>query len=478
MFDLQENLVLKTRSNEVYTIKTSGNIWCIKYGGANYKLNWSKIIVDNELLILLKNYMVYRLLSKSSSTVINSDFRFLKKMSSSNLNYPFEYNKVIFFLSSSGDYNTTYGFKSFYKWALNKGCKDFKNSFYLKIKELKIKRKNSYEAIFLNQDYLSESEEMKIIDSINDLDLINGLSSIYEIQNKVILHLAYELSPRPSQFYTLNVSDFKIFTNKSGKKYYSINLSMSKKRKSLEIEKRKRSISDSLSSKIEKLLSLRDKRNSEDTPTPLFCDIKDKRLSVKDFSQIIIKELKDIGVHKSATDLRHNLAQNLADQGASAEIIAELLGHNSTIPARAYIASTPKIAEIKATALAKNNKYKEIMTMMTTGEIIDESTSDKERSVKGVVNGQYIGGIGSCGLPTNTSCPKNPVYSCYTCVKFHPFKNGNHYSIKKNLQKQAQYFIDIAENGNDLEHNRPVTQLENTIQAVDKVINLINGLNE
>lgn len=417
-FDLQENIVLKTRSNEIYIIKTSENIWSIESGGINHKLNWNKIIVDNELLFILKGYIASRLLSKSSSTVTNSDFRFLKNMSNnSNLNYPFEYNNVLFFLSSSGDYNTTYGFKSFYKWALNKGCKEYTNSFYLKIKEFNIKRKNSYADVYLNQHYLTETEEMKILDKINDLDLINRLTDIYEIQNNVILHIAYEIAPRPSQFHTLNVSDFKIFKNKKGKKFYSINLPMSKKRKSIEIEKRMRSISDSLSKKIEKLLSLRDMTIFEDTPTPpLFYNKNGRRMSAQNCSQIIVKELANVGVFRSATDLRHNLAQNLADQGASAEIIAELLGHNSTVPARAYIASTPKIGEIKATALAKNKKYEEIMNMMMTGEIIDKSISDKERSVKGVVNGQYIGGIGSCGLPSNTSCPKNPVYACYTCI--------------------------------------------------------------
>jgi len=43
------------------------------------------------------------------------------------------------------------------------------------------------------------------------------------------------------------------------------------------------------------------------------------------------------------------------------------------------------------------------------------------------------------------------------------------------LQKQAQYFIDIAEKAMDLEHNRTFLQLERTIEAVDTVIQRIES---
>ena len=90
-----------------------------------------------------------------------------------------------------------------------------------------------------------------------------------------------------------------------------------------------------------------------------------------------------------------------------------------------------------------------------------------------MVGSRYIGGIGACGLNANTECPKNPVYSCYTCKKFNPFKDGVHSEVKEMLQKEAQYFIDISEKGLALESNRTITQLEKTIEAVDAVIERI-----
>ena len=199
------------------------------------------------------------------------------------------------------------------------------------------------------------------------------------------------------------------------------------------------------------------------------------RLGPSPLSSIIKKYLSEINLNKNSIDFRHNLAQALADQGASADIIAEILGHNSTVPARAYIAATPKIAEIKSKALSKNKKYNNLIKMMT-GDFIEESTVLERNKVRGVIGSQYIGGIGSCGLPEDTLCPKNPVYSCYTCIKFHPFKNKEqHLEVKNQLEKRAQFFIDIAEKGNDLEHNRPVTQLSETIDAVEKIITIINN---
>ena len=92
-----------------------------------------------------------------------------------------------------------------------------------------------------------------------------------------------------------------------------------------------------------------------------------------------------------------------------------------------------------------------------------------------MVGNQYIGGVGACGLPEDTACPKNPVYACYTCAKFHPFRDGTHQEVKSGLQKQAQYFIDIAEKAMDLGHNRTFLQLERTIEAVDAVIQRIES---
>jgi len=285
--------------------------------------------------------------------------------------------------------------------------------------------------------------------------------------------LAFELAPRASQIHALNPSDLEMWNaSPPGDTFYSLWLPMSKKNGAAPIERRPRKISAQLGKKIDKLIEL----NRAGCPG-IFSSLTGVRLPAPEISGIVIDSLKTLGLSLKAdlTQLRHHLAQSLADQGASAEVIAELMGHNSTVPARAYIAATPKIAEIKTRALGKNQTYQMISDMLMTGEVVDRNGIAKNRWVKGMVGSQYIGGIGSCGLPENTACPKNPVYSCYTCPKFHPFIDGPHEEVKTSLQKQAQFFIDTAEKGIAIEHNRPITQLERTIQAVEYVIDRINN---
>ena len=241
---------------------------------------------------------------------------------------------------------------------------------------------------------------------------------------------------------------------------------MAKKIASDNIEKRIRAISLFLGQMIELMIYI-----SPDTKcSAMLLDNNGERLTGTAIRMIVQKESEGY----TSTDFRHNLAQGLADQGAAAEIISEILGHNSTVPARAYIAATPKIAEIKTKALAKNDTYKTIMKMMLTGDIISSEGVKKSKSVKGVVGFQYIGNIGLCGLEMNTPCPKNPVYSCYTCKKFNPFKDGNHDEVKSSLEKQVQLFINKSEQFNELSSNRAVIQLEQTISAVAAVIERIN----
>ncbi|MEB0039338.1 hypothetical protein [Pseudomonas sp. MH10] len=184
-------------------------------------------------------------------------------------------------------------------------------------------------------------------------------------------------------------------------------------------------------------------------------------------------ELLEAGINKPnqvSMLLRHHLGQGLADQGTPADMIAELLGYNSTVAARAYVTTTPNIARIKEKALGKSPAYQRIMRSLLTGEIVQRRNTESEREVRGIVDTQYIGDIGACALPTHTNCPYNPVYSCYTCKKFHPFVDGHHEQVKEALQREAQRFIDTAEQAGDLLHNRPLAQHQTTILAVSATI--------
>ncbi len=464
-------------------IRTDSNVWYWEDCGRKGEINWDSLPITNEFKEILKGYLFHRIQSRSLSTIITHDRAFINFISTitTKENFPWTKETVVYIMTEAvgKERNISIAFRKFYDWCVKMNINGFTKTILSSLKEEKISLFQPYKNIFLNPIYLTVEDEnsiLKYLDTeINNIDYITQ-------RNQSILQLVFELGPRSSQIHSIEQTDLKIEISSldENQAFYSIELSMAKKIGNLTIEKRGRKITARLGRKLERLIDRTNKDFNSRNNKAVFINPDSKsRLSSKEISDIVVLQLNSLNLSKNLTitSLRHHLAQSLADQGASAEVIAEILGHNSTLPARAYIASTPEIAKIKTKALGKNSTYANINKMLMTGKIIEKKNSPRERWVNGMVGSQYIGGIGSCGLSENTACPKNPVYSCYTCNKFHPFKDGPHEEVKTGLQKQAQLFIDIAEKSMTLEHNRPVIQLERTIESVNEVITRINNPN-
>lgn len=465
--------ILAARTHEQETIiDTSGSKWRWVDGGKIFRVDWDALDFKIDLTNIFKGFIFHRLEVNSPHTV-GVDVQLIKLISNSHLKigFPWSETDVLSFLTENEfkkKVRENYSFRALYVWALDRGIKGFDRQIALHIKESKPNESGQYDKIFLRQNVITPSDEILLLKYLNKHANSNEWSTI---RNIVVLQLGFELAPRPIQIHSIDETDFHRY-GLDNQKYYSIDLPMAKKIRSGSTEKRPRSISDGLGKKIEILI----KRNNEEFKASLVKALfkrKDGvRLSSPEITKIVSIQMRMFRFKKGdgLNLLRHHLGQSLADQGASAEVIAETLGHNSTVASRAYVGATPEIATIKTRALGKNGTYLDIMKMLLTGEIIEKDKSPKDRRIKGMIGSQYIGGIGSCGLPTNTSCPLNPVYSCYTCKKFHPFIDGSHNHVKEALQKQSQYFVDIAEKSQQIESNRALTQLESTIEAVDSVI--------
>jgi integrase len=463
-------------------IDISDEEWYWSDGGMSFSIKWNQLQILPLIKEFLKGFMVNCLAKKSPWGTYTSEASLIKAISKSELSDKFPWSKLdvltfSIFLAKEKDRSVFYAFKSLYSWCTKQNIEGFSAEIQLLLSEQKINALRPYEKVFLSQNYLAAEQEHLIIRAVNSS---TSHLDYYNLRNHVILQLCYELAPRPIQLHCLDTSDFTVVVTPSGDSYYSLQLPMAKKRTEDKPERRPRSISKQLGENILRLIQTTSLPDTNSIPLFIYSlEKKKKRIPSGVFGKIITSQLTELGFAKggNATLLRHHLAQSLADQGAPAETIAEILGHNSTLPARAYIAATPKIAEIKARALGKNATYKRIMKMILTGEIIDRNKVHPERFVKGAIGDQYIGGIGSCGLQRDTPCPKNPIHSCYTCHKFHPFHDGEHEQVKIQLQKQAQIFLDIAEQNAQLKNNRAVLQLEKTIEAVDNVIQHIKGSN-
>jgi integrase len=469
-------------SEDIGYVDLSGTVWYWKDAGIIFKLDWSKFTLHKQLIEIFKGFICHRLKTRSLlSTYKNSRFMIRHIDQINKDKYPLNLKeiKIIGEYLITKDLKYYFGFISFYKWCIAQNIENFSEENLAFIRQLKYSVRTPYKNALLYPNYLTPSDELRITQFINENYKSDRVSIL---RNTIILNISLELGLRPIQIFSINKNDLNVIESSDKLvKYYSLNIQMAKKLSNTSYEKRNRSISAMLGKQIIRLIDLLGKYETASIEG-LFIKRKGNdfffRLSTKDISEIIVYQLGKLGFQKGdgATLLRHHLAQSLADQGTPADIIAEILGHNSTVPARAYISATPEIAAIKTKALGKSEVYSNIMKMLLTGEIIEKTGTNKKQWVKGMIGSQYIGGIGSCGLAENTSCPKNPVYSCYTCNKFHPFIDGNHEEVKTNLQQQAQFNVDIANASMDLQYNRPSTQLETTIIAVNTVIEKCNSL--
>lgn len=92
-------------------------------------------------------------------------------------------------------------------------------------------------------------------------------------------------------------------------------------------------------------------------------------------------------------DFRHNIGHSMAMLNASAEEIAMVLGHASTVAASYYIQATPDIALLKHKALGSNPVWKGMMGLLLTGYSVDETEWDGY-FVSGIIRGILIKRVG------------------------------------------------------------------------------------
>ena len=472
VFEGPAQVAIRTRTNDQPRyVDTRLNVWTWYDGGVALKIDWAELDLTPEFNEIAKGFMAYALEKYAPQTAFMF-VRSLVYLSSTNLarHFPWDHQDLIAQLEGfKRSRHNLIGFRRLYRWAVDRGIKGFDLNTYLTIKDTKSARVDPYARIYLSQSGLDLDEEVRLLKRIERYISSNSWE---EAQFNIMLHLSFELAPRSIQFHSLDIADFEFIESADHERYYTLWLPMAKKIGQRRPERRPRKVTSRLGEKISRHVSEIQRRFSSNCE-PLLVNSNGRRLSVTEIIMGLKHELSEAGIDKPnqvTMLLRHHLGQGLADQGTPADMIAELLGHNSTVAARAYVTATPNIARIKEKALGKSPSYQRIMRSLLTGEIVQRRNTVAERTIRGVIDTQYIGDIGACALPVHTHCPYNPVYACYTCKKFHPFADGRHEQVKEALQREAQRFIDIAEQAGDLIHNRPLAQHQSTILAVSATI--------
>lgn len=472
VFEGPAQVAIRTRTDDQPRyVDTRMSVWTWYDGGKAMKIDWAALHLNPQLMQIAKAFVAYALEKYAPVTAFKASGVFGRLAESEiSAKFPWARQELVTTISNWAKFReSTIFFRTFYRWALNRGILGFDKETYLALKGIKTSRLDPYERIFLSQSGLALDEEIRLLQRI-ERDIQTEEWS--EAQLNMMLHLSFELGPRSIQFYSLDIADFEFIESADHERYYTLWLPMAKKVGQRRPERRPRKITTRLGEKISQHISEMKRRFGEDCE-PLFLTPNGRRMSVTEIGVSLKHELREAGIDKPnqvTMLLRHHLGQGLADQGTPADMIAELLGHNSTVAARAYVTATPNIARIKEKALGKSPSYQRIMRSLLTGEIVQRRNTVSERAIRGVIDTQYIGDIGACALPVHTHCPYNPVYACYTCKKFHPFADGRHEQVKEALQREAQRFIDIAEQAGDLIHNRPLAQHQTTILAVSATI--------
>ena len=472
VFEGPAQVAIRTRTNDQPRyVDTRLSVWTWYDGGTAMKIDWTALHLNPNLMQIAKAFLAYALEKYAPVTAFKASGVFLRLSESViSAKFPWTRQEVVTTISTLAKFReSTIFFRTFYRWALNRGIFGFDKETYLALKEIKTNRHDPYKRIFLSQSGLALNEEIRLLQRIERDIHTKGWS---EAQLNMMLHLSFELGPRSIQFHSLDIVDFEFIESADHERYYTLWLPMAKKVGQRRPERRPRKITTRLGEKILQHVSEMRRRFGGDCE-PLFVSPNGRRMSVTEIGVGLKHELREAGIDKPnqvTMLLRHHLGQGLADQGTPADMIAELLGHNTTVAARAYVTATPNIARIKEKALGKSPSYQRIMRSLLTGEIVQRHDTVPERAIRGVIDTQYIGDIGACALPVHTHCPYNPVYACYTCKKFHPFADGRHEQVKDALQREAQRFIDMAEQAGDLIHNRPLAQHQTTILAVRATI--------
>lgn len=172
---------------------------------------------------------------------------------------------------------------------------------------------------------------------------------------------------------------------------------------------------------------------------------------------------------RSATDLRHSGAMRQVDAGASAEDLAEFMGHSSLETGLVYFDSSATQAERVNQALGISETYQRLAKLGKDRfiSVEDLATLKGEQQIAGAPHGIPITGIGGCrtGQP---SCPYNPITACYGCPKFLPLSEvGVHKQVLADFRGVVKFFHDASRGESE---SPAYLQLKRTIAEVNSVI--------
>ncbi|MFS1901185.1 hypothetical protein [Vibrio lentus] len=327
-----------------------------------------------------------------------------------------------------------------------------------------------------------------IVNRLVEFGTPEGLSSLSdkELKDLSILAISYSVGCRPQQFAKLIGGSVKLhaMNHKTGLKRYLLAVPLVKQS----------SVTDSttpvaLSSEIGRIIDEYKKRFDTEDGDTLYPYDGDKirslskqiHLSLNDALLFIQPDDVKVAIANgrmnrpeySLYDFRHNIGHSMAMLNSSAEEIAMVLGHATTVAASYYIQATPEIALLKHKALGQNPVWKGMMGLLLTGYSVVESEWDGY-FVSGIVRGKFIKRVGGCER-YQKQCHLQKVRSCYGCFYFRPFRDvRKHREVLDIMTEELIDVVDVSQEGQGV-LNPLIDTATQTKNEIEMVINRLEG---
>lgn len=177
-----------------------------------------------------------------------------------------------------------------------------------------------------------------------------------------------------------------------------------------------------------------------------------------------------VRVNFKAYSLRHTSIQSLADAGHDRKSIQAFSGHSTMNAASTYLRATRSQATLINKALGVSKLYTNLEAMSKDSFItVDQlEDADEDKQIGAVVGSRLVTGIGIC-RSGQSSCPVNPVSSCYSCAKFMPVaRTAAHLEAIAGLRDQVLVFKPT-----ESVHSGPaLTQLSNALSGAQQALHL------
>jgi hypothetical protein len=326
--------------------------------------------------------------------------------------------------------------------------------------------RDKFASVRNNDVFISVEEESCLVRWIYERSIAVKSLSSQELSDTGIIICSYQFAMRPKQIGLLRKRDCRVIVLAEGGSSVHLTFRMIKQRSAAAartplIRKVKREWASIFTE-----ISIR----AADEPGEAYLF---GHISANSVSRRILELLSAImNSNRSATDMRHSGAMRLVDAGASAEEVAEFMGHSSTETALVYYDASPTQAQRVNNALGISETYQRVATIAKDRYISAEELAQLkgEQQIAGAPHGIAIAGIGGCktGQPL---CPFNPIMACYGCPKFLPLRDLSiHRQVLSDFREVVKFFHVSSREESE---SPAYLQLKRTISDVNLVIDTL-----